>query len=74
MADKKGGSIDWNKTVFRSITTKQFVAMIIAFALGLIILCIGLGGSVIGWLLTAVILYIYNAFRVQIIGKNFIYT
>lgn len=59
MADKKGGSIDWNKTVFRSITTKQFVAMIIAFALGLIILCIGLGGSVIGWLLTAVILYIF---------------
>lgn len=57
MAETKSET-GWNQPVFRSITVKQLVAMIIGILLALAILCLGFGGSVLGWLGAAILLYI----------------
>ncbi len=64
------GSI-FSRKVFRSITVLQIIAMCAAAVIGIAVLCVaGFGGSAIGWLIAAVVVYmIPHLFGVKPRGK-----
>lgn len=63
MDSNNAGSSVFSKTVFRSVTVMQIIAMCAAAVIGIAVLCVGgFGGSAIGWLIVAVVIYMIPHF------------